>query len=183
MRNQERSEFVVFHPKQKAPHDLTNLFLERCIQEILSHSSLPDLTMRFFGSPDVAAIAGRITGRIPDSYEQPRDTVIVAFVNRRPVGYLDLARFSGQPDTAEISILIQSDQQRKGIGQALLQDAVQEARDEGIRRLESYVHLENNKMKKALQKWSQTEAMHDVTIRKSLQEGEIVFRLDIASKR
>ena len=109
MRTQEALACLVFHPKQKLPHAPTNLFLERCVQEILSQSGQSDVWMRFFGIPNVETIAGRITGRIADPYEQPRDTVIVAFENRRPVGYADIARFSGQADRAEISMVVRSD--------------------------------------------------------------------------
>ena len=81
MRNQETIELRVFHPKRKAPTALKNIVLEGFVRDVVSHSSLDDLRMRFFGNPNVEAIPGKITGRIPDKYEQPRDTVIVVFEN------------------------------------------------------------------------------------------------------
>jgi GNAT superfamily N-acetyltransferase len=132
MRNQQTIELRVFHPRQVAPTVRKNMLLEGFVRDVVSYSSLADLRMRFFGTPNVEAIPGRITGSIPHTYEQPRDTVIVAFANQRPVGYTDLSRLSGQPDTAEISLLVRTDRQRRGVGKALLQAAVRELRAEGI---------------------------------------------------
>jgi hypothetical protein len=100
------------------------------VRAVVSHSSPADLWMRFFGIPNVEAIPGRITGSIPHTYEQPRDTVIVAFANQRPVGYTDLSRLSGQPDTAEISLLVR-----------------------------------------------------DVTIRRTVQQGEVVYVIELEAKQ
>jgi RimJ/RimL family protein N-acetyltransferase len=183
MDNQEAIALHVFHPKQQAPTALQNRMLEEFIREIVGQSSLVDLRMRFFGIPDVESIAGRVTGRIADSYEQPRDAVIVAFEHQRPVGYADISRFSQQPETAEISMLVRSDRQRRGIGKVMLQQVVRELRAEGVKRIESYIHPENGKMKRALQKWSQTQELQDVQFRKSVQEGEIVYRLDLEAQK
>jgi len=182
MGNQETIALRVFHPKQQAPTALQNTMLEEFIREIVGQSSLADLRMRFFGTPDIEAIAGRITGRIADPYEQPRDAVIVAFENQIPVGYADISRFSEQPETAEISMLVRSDRQRRGMGKVMLQQVVRELRTEGVKRIESYIHPENGKMKRALQKWSQTQELQDVIFRKSVQEGEIVYSLDLEAK-
>jgi RimJ/RimL family protein N-acetyltransferase len=182
MGNQETIALRVFHPKQQAPTALQNTMLEEFIREIVGQSSLADLRMRFFGIPDIEAIAGRITGRIVDSYEQPRDIVIVAFENQRPVAYTDIARFSQQPGTAEISMLVRSDRQRRGIGKAMLQQVVCELRAEGVKQIESYIHPENSKMKRALQKWGQAQELQDVQFRKSFREGEIVYRLGLEAK-
>ena len=182
MQNQEAIALRVFHPKQQAPTALQNRVLEGYIREIVGQSSLADLRMRFFGIPDIEAIAGRITGRIVDSYEQPRDIVIVAFENQRPVAYTDIARFSQQPGTAEISMLVRSDRQRRGIGKAMLQQVVRELRAEGVKQIESYIHPENSKMKRALQKWGQAQELQDVQFRKSFREGEIVYRLGLEAQ-
>ena len=139
--------------------------------------------MRFFVRPNIEAIPGRITGRIADHHEQPRDVVIVAFVNRRPVGYTDVSRFSEHPDTAELAMLVCTDMQRRGIGQAMLQATVRVLREEGVSHLEVYVHPDNRKMQKAFQKWSQTEELHDVTFRGSVEDGEIVYVLDLESQQ
>jgi RimJ/RimL family protein N-acetyltransferase len=183
MRTQEALAFLVFHPKQKSAHALTNLFLERFVREIVSQSSKSDLWMRFFGIPNVETITGRITGRIADPYEQSRDTVIVAFENRRPVGYADIARLSEQADRAEIAMLVRSDRQRRGIGKAMMQAVIQASRKEGVKQLEAYVHPENIKMQGALQKWSRMEEMRDVTFRKTFREGEIVYTIDLGAKK
>lgn len=74
--------------------------------------------------------------------------MIVAFVNRRPVGYTDVARFSEHPDTAELSMLVCTDMQRRGIGQAMLQEAVHVLREEGVSHLEVYIHPDNRKIQK-----------------------------------
>lgn len=183
MRNQQTIELRVFHPKQIAPTARKNRVVEGLVRDVVSHSSPADLWMRFFGTPNVEAIPGRITGSIPHTYEQPRDTVIVAFENRRPVGYTDLSRLSGQPDTAEISMLVRADRQRRGIGKALLQAAVRELRTEGVKQLEAYVHPENSKMKRALQKWSRTEELQDVTFRRTVQQGEVVYVIELEAKQ
>jgi hypothetical protein len=66
MRNQETFEFRVFHPKQLAPTALKNILLEGFVRDVVSHVDPADLRMRFFGNPNIEAIPGRITGRIPD---------------------------------------------------------------------------------------------------------------------
>jgi hypothetical protein len=67
-----------------------NKVLEGLVSEVVTHSDKEDLHMRFFGNPYVEAIPARITGRRPDTYEQPRDMVIVAFNKEQPVGYTDI---------------------------------------------------------------------------------------------
>ncbi len=94
MENKELLELKVFHPRQKAPTARSNLTLEGYVREVVSHTSRDDLLMRFFGLPNIEAIPGRITGRIADHHEQPRDAVIVAIVNGRPVGYTDVGIIS-----------------------------------------------------------------------------------------
>jgi RimJ/RimL family protein N-acetyltransferase len=179
---QEQLELKVFHPRQKAPTARSNLTLEGYVREVVSHSSRDDLLMRFFGRPNVEAIPGRITGRIADQHEQPRDVVIVAFVNRGPVGYTDVARFSEHPDTAELAMLVRTDMQRRGIGLAMLQETVHVLRDEGVSHLVVYVHPDNRKMQNALQKWRQTEELRDVTFRRSIEDGEMSYALDLKSQ-
>ena len=156
--------------------------LEGYVREVVSHTDRDDLLMRFFGRPNIEAIPGRITGRIADHHEQPRDVVIVAFVNRGPVGYTDVARFSAHPDTAELAMLVRTDMQRRGIGQAMLQETVRVRREEGVSHLEVYIHPDNRKMQNALQKWSHTEELHDVTFRRSIEDGEIIYTLDLESQ-
>ena len=179
---QELFELNVFHPRQKAPTARSNLKLEGYVREVVSHSSLDDLLMRFFGWPDVETIPGKITGRIAGHHEQPRDAVIVALMDRKPVGYTDIARFSAHPDTAELAMLVRTDMQRRGIGQAMLQETVRVLREEGVSHLEVYIHPDNRKMQNALQKWSQTEELHDVTFRRSIEDGEMSYTLDLDSQ-
>ena len=68
MRNQQTIELRVFHPKQIAPTARKNRVGEGLVRDVVSHSSLADLRMRFFGTPNVEAIPGRITGSIPDTF-------------------------------------------------------------------------------------------------------------------
>ena len=180
MLNQAAIECRVFHPAQQAPDAPSNVVLEGFVREVISQSGLADLQMRFFGNPVIEAIAGRITGRIPDQYEQPRDCVIVAFEKRKPVGYIDAIRFSEQMDTAEFSILVRTDMQRRGIGKAMMQCAIQDLRQARVKHLEAYVHPENIKMNQAFQKWSRPGGLQDVTIRKTIQEGEVVYLINIS---
>lgn len=182
-RNQETIELCVFHPKQQAPTALSNIVLEGMVRDVVGHCSEADLLMRFLGYADVEAIPGRITGRIPDTYEQPRDTVIVAFENQQPVGFTDISCFSEQNDTAEFSMLVRTDRQRSGIGKALMQEVVREQRDEGTRKLEAYIHPDNFKMLSAFQKWSRAEELQDVTFRKTLEDGAFVYEIDLAAKK
>jgi RimJ/RimL family protein N-acetyltransferase len=181
--NQELLELKVFHPRRKGPTARSNLMLEGYVRKVVSSTNGDDLLMRFFGRPNIEAIPGRITGRISDPYEQPRDAVIVAFVNRRPVGYTDISRFSEPPDTAELSMLVRTGMQRRGIGQAMLQEAVRVLREEGVSHLEAYIHPDNWKMQKAFQKWSRTEELRDVTFRISIGDGEIIYALDVESQQ
>src|SRR6266699_1325583 len=180
MLNQAAIECRVFHPTQQAPDAPSNVVLEGFVREVISQTALADLQMRFFGNPVIEVIAGRITGRIPDQYEQPRDCVIVAFEKRRPVGYTDVIRFSEQMDTAEFSILVRTDMQRRGIGKAMMQCAIQDLRQARVKHLEAYVHPENIKMNQAFQKWSRPGELQDVTIRKTIQKGEVVYLMNIS---
>jgi RimJ/RimL family protein N-acetyltransferase len=173
-------ECRVFHPTQQTPDAPSNIVLEGFVREVISQTALADLQMRFFGSPVIEAIAGRITGRIPDQYEQPRDCVIVAFERQRPVGYTDVIRFSEQQDMAEFSLLVCTDMQRRGIGKAMMQELIQDLRQASVKHLEAYVHLENIKMNQAFQKWSRPGELQDVTIRRTIQEGEVVYFIDIS---
>ena len=61
----------------------------------------------------------------------------------------------------------------------MMQEAVRELRDEGVKQLETYVHPENFKMNRRIEKWSRTEELQDVTFRKTLQEGEVVYFIDL----
>ena len=183
MWNQEPLELKVFHPRQKAPTARSNLALEGYVREVVSHTDRHDLLVRFFGWPNIEAIPGKITGRIADPYEQPRDAVIVAFVNRRPVGYTDVARSSEHPDTAELGMLVRTDMQRRGIGQAMRQEAVRVLREEGVSHLEVRIHPDNSKIQNARQKWSQTEELHVVAFRRSIEDGEIVYVIDLESQQ
>jgi len=80
-------------------------------------------------------------------------------------------------------MLVRTDRQRRGIGKALLQAAVRELRAEGIKQLEAYIHPENSKMKRALQKWSRTEELQDVTFRRTIQQGEVVYLIELEAKQ
>lgn len=181
--SQEAITFLVFHPRRKAPQHATNIFLEKWVSEIVGSSSQSDLCMRFFGMPDIEAIAGRITGRISDPYEQPRDTVILAFEKRRPVGYADITRFAEHAPDAEISLFVRSDRQRQGIGTAMLQEVLHVMPTEGVNHLEAYVHPENVKVREAFQKWSRMQEMRAVTFRKTFREGEVVYTLDLGPQK
>jgi RimJ/RimL family protein N-acetyltransferase len=179
MLNQATIECRVFHPTRQAPDAPSNIELEGFVREVISQTALDDLQMRFFGRPLIEAIPGRITGRIPDRYEQPRDCVIVAFEKQRPVGYADAIRFAEQQDTAEFSLLVRTDKQRRGIGKVMLRESIQDLRQAKIKHLEAYVHPENIKMNRAFQKWSRPGEMQDTAIRKAIQEGEVVYLIDI----
>lgn len=153
-----------------------NQELEGLVSEVVTHTDKQDLRMRFFGNPNVEAIPARITGRRPDKYEQPRDMVIVAFNKEKPVGYTDIAEDTSCERTAEIAMLVRSDVQRQGTGEAMLKKAIEEARKKGIRYLKAYVHPENYKVKQALKKWS--EDLY-VRMRKEWEAGELTYVLDL----
>jgi acetyltransferase len=166
----------VYHPKQVRVDAPQNQELERLVREVVTHSTQEDVHLRFFGIPNVEAIAARITGRRGDPYEQPRDLVIVAFTNDHPVGYTDIAHDSSSEQTAEIAMLVRSDRQRQGIGQAMVKKALEEARKKGIRHLKAYLHPDNYKMKQALTKWSAHLQIH---VRKEWEAGEQMYVLDV----
>ena len=153
-----------------------NQELEGLISEVVTHTDKEDLQMRFFGNPNVEAIPARITGRRPDKYEQPREMVIVAFNKEEPVGYTDITEDTSCERTAEIAMLVRSDVQRQGTGEAMLKKALEETRKKGIRYLKGYVHPENYKMKQALKKWS--EDLY-VRMRKEWEAGELTYVLDL----
>lgn len=171
-------ELQVFHPRQKDPESASNVLLEQCVRDIVGGSSRDDVQMRFFGIPNTEAVAGRVTGRIADRYEQPRDVVVVAFASHGPVGYVDISRFSEQSNTAELSIMVRSDMQRRGIGKTMLLETIRVLREEGVTRLEAYIHPDNSKMQKAFQKWSRSEELRDVTFRRAVGDGEVIYTLD-----
>jgi RimJ/RimL family protein N-acetyltransferase len=182
MHDRQRPELKVFHPRRKTPLARSNLTLEGYLRGVVSRSSRDDLLMRFFGLPDTEAIPGRVTGRIADHHEQPRDAVVVAFVNRRPVGYTDVARFSAHPETAEFSMLVRTDMQRRGIGQAMLQEAVRVLREEGVTHLRACIHPDNTNMQHALEKWSQAQELRGVTFRRFAEDGTLVYVLDLQAQ-
>ncbi len=160
----------IYHPKQVRPDAPQNQELEGLVSEVVTHSDKEDLQRRFFGNPNVEAIAARITGRKLDKYEQPRDMVIVAFNEGKPVGYTDIAEDTSCEQTAEIAMLVSSDMQRQGIGEAMVKKAVEETRMKGIWHLKAYLHLANYKAKQALKKWS--EDLH-IRVRKEWEAGEL----------
>jgi GNAT superfamily N-acetyltransferase len=162
----------IYYPKQVRPDAPQNQELEGLVSEIVAHSDKEDLHMRFFGTPNVEAIAARITGRKLDTYEQPRDMVIVAFNEEKPVGYTDIVEDTSCEQTAEIAMLIRSDMQRQGIGEAMVKKAVEETRMQGIRHLKAYLHLANYKTKQAFKKWS--EDLH-IRVRKEWEAGELTY--------
>ncbi len=81
---------------------------------------------------------------------------------------------------AEFSLLVCTDMQRRGIGKAMMQELIQDLRQASVKHLEAYVHLENIKMNQAFQKWSRPGELQDVTIRRTIQEGEVVYFIDIS---
>jgi GNAT superfamily N-acetyltransferase len=173
-------EMRVYYPKQVRPDAPQNQELEGLVSEVVTHSDEEDLHMRFFGYPYVEAIPARITGRRPDTYEQPRDMVIVAFNQEKPVGYTDITEDAPCEQTAEIAMLVRSDMQRQGFGEAMLKKALEETRKQRIRHLKGYLYQENYKMKQALKKWS--EDLH-VRVRKEQETGErmgeLVYVIDL----
>jgi len=179
---QETIALRVFHPKQHAPTARTNVLLEGLVRDIVSQSSLDDLSMRFFGNSNGEAISGRITGRIQDPHEQPRDIVIVAFENLRPVGYTEISCFPEHTETAEIAMFVRTDKQRRGIGKVMLQEAVREMRENNVKTLTFFVHPDNVKMKSALQHWSRAQEWQDVPFQKALREGEVVYAVNVDVK-
>ena len=166
----------IYHPKQVRPDAPQNQEVERLVREVLTHSQKEDLHLRFFGLPDVEVISARLTGRRRDPYEQPRDLVLVAVSNDHPVGYTDLVQDPPGEQTAEIAMLVRSDRQRQGIGEAMVKKALEEARKEGIRHLKGYLHPDNYKMKQALTKWSDQLHLH---VRKQWEAGELMYVLDV----
>lgn len=166
----------IYHPKQVRPDAPQNQELEGLVSEVVAHVKKADLYMRFFGHPNIAAIAARMTGREPHPYEQPRDTVIVAFNEEQPVGYTDIVEDPSGEQTAEFAILISSQMQRQGIGEAMIKQALEETRLKGIRHLKAYVHQDNDKMKQALKKW--TEDLH-ICMKKEWEEEELIYVLQL----
>jgi GNAT superfamily N-acetyltransferase len=166
----------IYQPNQVRPDAPQNQELEKLVREVVSHSDKEDLHMRFFGIPDVEAIPARITGRRLDPYEPPRDLVIVAFNKEQPVGYTDIAQDPPGEQTVEIALLVRTDMQRQGIGEAMFQTALEETRKKGIRHLIGYLHPENYKMKQALTKWS--EKLH-VHVRKEWGAGGLLYVVDL----
>ena len=61
----------------------------------------------------------------------------------------------------------------------MMQQVVRELRAENIKRIESYIHPENSKMKRARQQWSQALELQDVVVRKTFHGGEIVYCIDL----
>jgi RimJ/RimL family protein N-acetyltransferase len=179
MQKSETIEYSVFHPKQEGPTAASNRELEEFVRNVVSHSSETDLEERFFGVPNVEAIPGRITGSIADKGAQPRDMVIVAFVNHEPAGYTDIARIAGQADRAEMAMLVRTDMQRKGIGKTMMKAMIELLRNEGVKHVEARVHPENTKMNQALHKWSQAEGLQAVTFSTAMREDEIVHSIDL----
>ena len=166
----------IYHPKQVRPDAPQNQELEGLVSEVVTHSDTQDLHMRFFGHPNVEAIAARITGRRRDKYEQPRDMVVVAFNNDKPVGYTDIVQDPSGEQTAEIAMLVRSDMQRQGIGEAMVKKAVEEARMKGIRHLKGYLHRANYKMKQALKKWVEDVRLR---VRTEWEAGELTYVIDL----
>ena len=73
-------------------------------------------------------------------------------------------------------MLVRTDMQRQGIGEAMFKTALEETRKKGIRHLKGYLHPENYKMKKALTKWS--EKLH-VHVRKEWEAGGLMYVVDV----
>jgi len=140
------------------------------------HSDEEDLYLRFFGIPDVEAIPARITGRRLSLYEPPRDLVIVAFNQGQPVGYTDIAEAPPGEQTAEIAMLVRTDMQRQGIGEAMFKTALEETRKKGTRQLKGYLHPDNYKMRRALAKWSQELQVH---VRKQWEAEGLTYVVDV----
>ena len=179
MQKRETIEYSVFHPKQEGPTATSNRELEEFVRNVVRYCSEEDLERRFFGMPKLEDIPGRITGSISNKDVQPRDMVIVAFANKEPTGYTDIARIAGQTDRAEMAMLVRTDMQRKGIGKTMMQAMIQLLRDEGVKHVEARVHPENTKMNQALHKWSQAEGLQDVAFSTGMQEDDIVHSIDL----
>jgi GNAT superfamily N-acetyltransferase len=166
----------IYHPKQVKPDAPQNQELERLVSDVVTHTDKEDLYLRFFSYPNVEAIPARITGRKPDKCEQPRDMVIVAFNKEQPVGYTDIAEGISGEQTAEIALLVRTDMQRQGFGEAMVKKAVEETRKKGIRHLKGYIYPENYKMKQALTKWSEHLQIH---VRKEGEAGKLTYVIDV----
>jgi len=166
----------IYQPKQVRPDAPQNQELEKLVRDVVMHSDEEDLFQRFFGYPDVEAIPARITGRRLDPFEPPRELVIVAFNQEQPVGYTDITEGLPGGQAVEIAMLVRTDRQRQGIGEAMFKTAIEETRKKGIRHLKGYLLPDNYKMNRALAKWS--EKLH-VQVREQWEAGELTYVVDV----
>ncbi len=146
------------------------------VRDVVIHSDEEDLYQRFFGYPDVEAIPARITGRRLDPFEPPRELVIVAFNQDQPVGYTDITEGLPGEQAVEIALLVRTDRQRQGIGEAMFKTTLEETRKKGIRHLKGYLLPDNYKMQRALAKWSEKL---QIQVREQWEAGELTYVVDV----
>lgn len=183
MATQEHNEghlFKILYPTASPPDSDQNRALEAYISSIIAHTNITDLYLRFFGIPDKDAVSGRITGRIPQEYERPREIVVVAFENGEPVGYGEIIP-NGVKD-GEFAMLVASDKNKHGIGKGLFQHTIREALTQGKSGVHSYVDPENRRIIRSLRKWGQETLDVDIKIDCDKRYGPIRYSFNLLKR-
>lgn len=112
------------------------------IADMLARSSLEDLRLRFFAP--IRQLSHESAARMTQ-IDYGRE---MAFVAADDGGLLGVSRLVGDPEgeTAEFAILVRTDRQKIGLGERLMNDLIDYARDRGIAVLHGTVMTENRRM-------------------------------------
>ncbi len=95
---------------------------------------------------DTQPMIGSAAQRWYDSHQHPAHPLLLAEARGRVLGYGCLSRWSikaGYDATAEVSVFVSPDQQRRGIGAALLEALLGAAQRSGLRNLLARIEAEN----------------------------------------
>jgi GNAT superfamily N-acetyltransferase len=104
-----------------------------------------------------------------------RHEAVVALDDGRMIGVARYVRTPGDPESAEVAVVVVDDRQNQGVGKALLDELTERARENGIARYTAIVSQDNDIVLNALERaGAETTGTTD--------DGEIEFAIDVPSE-
>jgi ribosomal protein S18 acetylase RimI-like enzyme len=106
-----------------------------------------------------------------------RNVVLIAFQDDRPIGEGRFHRLTLESDAADLAVAVVSDQQRRGVGRALVAALAVEADRRGLRRFTFDVSPENRVVISLLKRWGARMRLAD-----RLVSGDVAVQAILAAE-
>src|SRR3954469_16560031 len=129
---------------------------------------------RRFLAPSSGDISDADVQYLVDVDHRRHEALLALDDNGRALGVARYVRTPGDPESAEVAVVVVDDWHRRGLGTALLDRLTSRARENGIRRYTAIVSEDNDIVLDALERAG--------AARMGASEGEIEFELDVPSE-